>query len=184
MNTLIFAIWFFIPAGVANAAPIIAAKIPGLSKLTAPLDFNIMFRGKRFFGEHKTWRGLIVGIIAAIAVVYLQQLINQQVFLEFIPVNAEEYLFNSPVLLGFLFGFGALMGDAIESFFKRQKPIAPGKAWFPFDQIDYIIGGCLATAALVQLSYAQYLTVFIVWFLMHLLFSYIGYLLNLKRSAI
>lgn len=184
MDTVLFALWFFLPAGVANAAPILAAKLPYLSRLSAPIDFGKEFNGIRILGSNKTWRGLAVGILAAICVVYIQQLITQHSYVEFIPEVAENYLFHSPLLLGFLFGFGTLTGDAVESFFKRQKRIAPGKAWFPFDQIDYIIGGCLAAALVVQLGITEYAAIFAFWFLMHLLFSYIGYLLNLKKAPI
>jgi CDP-2,3-bis-(O-geranylgeranyl)-sn-glycerol synthase len=93
-------------------------------------------------------------------------------------------LFKSPLLLGFLFGLGALAGDAIESFFKRQANVPAGAAWFPFDQIDYIAGGCLAAALAVHLRLHEYATVLAVWFLMHLLFSYIGYLLHLKARPV
>ncbi len=131
MNTLLFAIWFFLPAGAANAAPILAAKLPYLSRLSAPIDAGKKYRGRRILGEHKTWRGLATGIVTATVIVFIQQLLNQGSYVEFIPEDAEGYLFHSPLLLGFLFGFGALAGDAIESFFKRQKNVPAGKAWFP-----------------------------------------------------
>lgn len=184
MNTILFAIWFFLPAGAANAAPIVAAKLPYLSKLSAPIDFGKKYRGRRILGEHKTWRGLVTGIVVATVVVYGQQLLSQGAYIEFIPEDAESYLFYSPLLLGFLFGFGALAGDAVESFFKRQKNVPAGKAWFPFDQLDYIVGGCLAAAVLVQLRLEEYAVILAIWFVMHLLFSYIGYLLSLKKEPI
>lgn len=184
MNTILFAIWFFLPAGAANAAPIIATKLPYLNKLSLPLDFGKEFNGIRVLGPNKTWRGLVTGIFAAACVVYAQQVITQNNSLDFIPENGQDYLFLSPFLLGFLFGFGALAGDSVESFFKRQKRIAAGKAWFPFDQIDYIIGGCLASALVVRLGAVDYAAIFAFWFLMHLLFSYVGYHLNLKKSPI
>ena len=36
--------------------------------------------------------------------------------------------------------FGALIGDIIESFFKRRVGIERGKNWIPFDQLDFILG--------------------------------------------
>ncbi len=176
MNTVLFAIWFFLPAGAANAAPILAAKLPYLSTFNATLDHGRYFKGKRIFGENKTWRGLFTGILVAVLIIYAQQLINRNTYLYFIPPQAENYLFNSPLLLGLFFGAGALLGDAVESFFKRQKNVAAGKTWFPFDQTDYIIGGCLAAALVVRLELAQYAVILAVWFVMHLVFSYIGYL--------
>lgn len=184
MDTVLFAIWFFLPAGAANAAPIIAAKLPYLSRLNSPLDFGKEYKDIRVLGANKTWRGLITGILVAACVVYVQQLISQHSYVEFIPVQFEGYLFYSPLLLGFLFGFGALAGDAVESFFKRQKRVPPGKAWFPFDQLDYIVGGCLFAAVIVRLGILEYVSIFVFWFLMHIVFSYIGYLLTLKKAPI
>lgn len=184
MDTLIFALWFFLPAGIANAVPILAANTPVLKKYNLPLDFSWSYKKKRLFGKNKTWRGLIVGILAAIAVVYLQQLIFQSYNPSFLDTSSADYLFYSPLLLGILFGFGALVGDAIESFFKRQADVPAGDAWFPHDQIDYIIGGCVAVSIVARLSFFEYATVLGTWFLMHLFFSYIGYLLHLKPKPI
>ncbi len=90
-----------------------------------------------------------------------------------------------PILvLGPLFGFGALAGDCIESFFKRQVSREPGEGWFPFDQTDYIIGGAIATMPFVQLTIVQYLLLIVIWLAMHVVVSYIGYRLGLKERPI
>jgi CDP-2,3-bis-(O-geranylgeranyl)-sn-glycerol synthase len=88
------------------------------------------------------------------------------------------------IVYGFLSGMGALLGDAIKSFFKRRVNIKPGSTWFPFDQIDYIVGGILFLMPLIMLTLVQYLITFFVWFGMHLISTYIGYLLKLKDKPI
>lgn len=184
MDSILFVIWFFLPAGGANAAPIIAARLPYLRRLDAPIDLGMTFRNKPVFGPHKTWRGLASGIIAAIVIVYVQQLLWQSGTVNFPAGSSVDYLHYSPVLLGFLFGFGSLAGDAIESFFKRQNNIPSGSSWFPFDQIDYIIGGCVAMAFVTLLHPIEYVGVLVIWFILHVVFSYIGYLLKLKTDFI
>ncbi len=184
MDTLLFSLWFFLPAGIANAAPVLAAKIPLLSRWDAPMDFGAQYHGKAVFGAHKTWRGLLVGMLAAIITVYLQQLLFQRNDYSFLNADYSEYLYGSPVVLGALFGFGALIGDAVESFFKRRGQFEPGASWFPFDQIDYIIGGILASLLFVVLPVYVYITILIVWFILHLVFSFIGYLLHMKPRPI
>lgn len=184
MITLLFVLWFFLPAGIANASPVIAAKLPILKRFDQPIDFGFKFRSKRIFGAHKTWRGLISGILMAVLIVFLQQKLWANGYVDLLDGEPMGYLGHSAWLLGFLFGFGALAGDFIESFAKRQIGIESGKSWFPFDQTDYIIGGCLAVALLIQLSAIYYLLVLVVWFGMHLLFSYIGYTLKLKNQPI
>lgn len=184
MDTLLFALWFFLPAGIANAAPILTAVAPLTRNWNRRMDFGGKYRGKEILGAHKTWRGLFTGIAAAILTVYIQQLVFQNNNLKFLENELSNYLHFSPVILGILFGGGALIGDAVESFFKRQVGIRSGGAWFPFDQIDYIIGGCLAVAIVVTLPLTVYFAVLITWFFMHLIFSYIGYLLHMKSQPI
>lgn len=184
MDSVLFALWFFLPAGAANAAPIIASRMPFVRRFDQPMDFGAYYHGKPVFGAHKTLRGLVSGIITAIVVVYIQQVIYQHYEMVFLESPTASYLEYSPLVLGFLFGFGALIGDAIESFFKRRSGIAPGTTWFPYDQIDYIIGGCVALAVLVRLSAFEYVSIIVIWFVMHIVFSFVGYKLKLKPHPI
>lgn len=177
---LLFAIWVFLPAGIANMTPIFAAHLPILKRWEAPLDFGLSCQGKRLLGPNKTIRGLLSGLVAGGLFALLQSTVQQS--------YANEIGITNSVLMTFVFGaslgFGALMGDAIESFFKRQKNISSGKSWFPFDQTDYIIGGCIPLLAWSQLNFSQYVMIFAVYFGLHLLVSYIGYVLKLKKSPL
>lgn len=164
--------------------PIVAAKVPGLRKYNAPIDMGMTFRGKRVFGAHKTWRGLVSGIIIATLALWGQQeLIGHSAWLREW-TSQVNYLTLPLWIVGPLFGIGALGGDAIESFFKRQRGVAPGRGWFPFDQTDYIIGGALLTAPFIQLRFWQYVQLLVIWLVVHLIASYIGYLLHLKERPI
>ncbi len=166
-----FAFWFFLPAGISNMAPIFANHVPGLNQINFPMDFNLSVRGRRVLGPNKTWRGFIFGIIlSVIAAVILSK---------FFP----EYPAN-PYLLGFLLGAGALVGDALKSFFKRQMDIPSGQSWLIFDQVDYILGGILFTFWLVKLSWGTYVEILLLYFFLHLIISIIGNLVGLKEEAI
>jgi CDP-2,3-bis-(O-geranylgeranyl)-sn-glycerol synthase len=184
MHDILLPIWFFIPAGAANAAPVFAAHIPLLKKFTAPMDGGKTFRGQRVFGANKTWRGLIAGMLLATAVLALQQYLFKHTQWATHVSSPINYYVLPLWLLGPLFGFGALIGDAIESFFKRQHHVPSGHSWFPFDQIDYIIGGAIAVAPLVRLELRQYVWLIISWLVLHLMGSYVGYLLKLKDRPI
>lgn len=181
---ILFALWFFLPAGMSNVMPIFAAHIPWLKKYNAPLDFGKYYRGKRVFGEHKTWRGLLAGVIAGTLTLWLQQYL----FVEYAWVrsfaSSVDYAALPTLLVGALFAIGALGGDALESFFKRQRGIAPGKGWFPFDQIDYIVGGAIATMPFVSLSLLQYIWLLFLWLIVHVASTVIGFMLKLKDSPI
>lgn len=173
---IIFALWFFLPAGVANVTPILVAKAPLLRDWNTPIDFGKSWRGARILGDHKTWRGLVCGVIAGTVVVILQ------------PIIWDASYFGSSILallaLGAALSLGALAGDALKSFFKRRMSVPSGKSWFPFDQLDYIAGGLLLSLPIVSLTFSQYVSVILTWFGMHLLFSYLGYLSHFKKDPI
>lgn len=183
LRDLFFVFWFFWPAGEANIAAFFSAKVPVLEKVSYPMDLFIKIRGKRLLGSHKTIRGLISGMIVGVLVVWLEVFLYEQfaLFRTLIPLN---YKTINPFLLGSLAGFGALIGDAVKSFFKRQMNIPPGKSWFPFDQIDYILGGILFTWFYIKLSLYYYILLFIIWFLLHPITTFIGYLTKLKEAPL
>jgi len=182
MIDILTAIVFFIPAGLANAAPVFANKIPLLNRWKTPLDFGKSWDGMRIFGDNKTWRGLASGIFVGIATGGLIYIINPDFInkLEIVPLAP----FVDTLVIGGALGLGALIGDAVESFFKRRAGVPAGKSWFPFDQIDYIVGGLVFTIPLVHLSALGYVWILIVWFGMHLVVSYIGFMLHLKDTPI
>lgn len=181
---ILFALWFFLPAGIANLVPVFAGKIPVLKKLEAPMDFGLMYHGKRVFGAHKTWRGMVAGVIAGTLTLWLQQ----HLFSDFAWIRSFAHQVDYPSLptlvMGPLFAIGALGGDAIESFFKRQRGIAPGKGWFPFDQTDFIIGGAIATMPFVHLGIREYAWLIVLWLVVHVTSTVIGYFLHLKDTPI
>ena len=181
IQDVLFVFWFFLPAGLANMTPIFAAKLPLLRTLNFPLDCYATVRHKRLFGSHKTVRGFISGVMVGILTVYLQVFLYATIPLMKTFVSID-YTAIDPLLLGLLASMGALTGDAVRSFFKRQMDIAPGKSWFPFDQLDYVIGGVAFTACYIRLSLLHYLLLFVIWFFIHPLATLVGYWLKLKNS--
>lgn len=184
MDSILFALWFFAPVGIANASPVFANRVPVLQKLGMPIDGGRTFRGKRIFGDHKTVRGLMAGTLFGFLTTALQMLLfNNFSFFESVSGSVD---YSSPIvlLMGAALGFGALAGDAIKSFFKRQFSVPSGQSWFPFDQIDYIIGAVLFSLPFVTLGSKDYLVITVVWFLIHPIATVVGWLLKLKDSPI
>lgn len=171
------AFWVFLPAGVANMTPPITNKIPGLNKWNTPLDLGMTWRGKRLLGANKTWRGVICGTVAAAITCLVQILVLLQ---ENITLNHAIFALAAGTMLG----IGALLGDALESFLKRQANIPSGNAWFPFDQLDYIAGGLIISYPLLMLPKELMLWIVFIYFGLHLAVSYIGYLIGFKDKAI
>jgi len=145
---LLQAVYFILPGYVANMLPAAFSKSRFLYKLAKPVDRGLTFRGQPLFGEHKTYRGFVVGVGGAIITVWLQKLFLSVDF--FKDLSLIDYSAVSVWWLGALFGFGTLFGDMLKSFFKRRLSIASGKSWLPFDQIDHAVGA-LALVCLVYI---------------------------------
>lgn len=184
LRDVLFVLWIFVPAGVANMAPVFAAHIPSLQRFDQPIDFGKSFRGHRIFGAHKTWRGLVAGIIGATLVLALQQALSAQYAWADWLIQDLDYVGLPTLLVGPLFAIGVLAGDAIKSFFKRQVGIRPGGTWFPFDQIDYIVGGTLAVLPFIHFTLRQFLLLLVIWTGLVMIATYLGWLFKLKEQPI
>src|SRR3990172_9656796 len=165
--------WTFLaatPAFAANMSPVFAKKLNIFKFLDYPVDFKKTFLGKRIFGDHKTFRGIVIGTISGF-------LISLFLFL-LIPLNQTPFLYLTNYLqfavYGALAGFGAMAGDTIKSFFKKQLNIKSGTPFIPFDQIDYIIGFLLATSLLVGWRWEQILFLLIFTIIFHPLTNIAG----------
>ncbi|PIP31882.1 hypothetical protein COX24_01225 [bacterium (Candidatus Gribaldobacteria) CG23_combo_of_CG06-09_8_20_14_all_37_87_8] len=176
LNNIFGTTWFIALFGVANMAPVFCCKIPFLAK---PVDFGKTWRGKRVFGEHKTWRGILFAPLFAVAFFVLQKYLYQQAsFIRDISLFDYEKM---PLFYSFLAGLGAILGDLVKSFFKRRVNIAPGKSWVPFDQIDYLIGGMLFGFLFFVPSLLTISLTLLFGFVLHVLFNLLGYALKIKK---
>ena len=131
-------LWLFVPAYLANMSPVLVQGC--FQRLATPIDAGRSFRGKRILGDHKTWRGILAGIVVGTVVYELQRLVHAA---GFVPGLALFDYADDPVLPGFLMGLGTGVGDAVKSFFKRRVDIAPGASWPVFDQLDFLAGAYL-----------------------------------------
>ena len=135
-------LWLFVPAYLANMSPLFVQG--WFPRLAAPIDGGRSFRGKRVLGDHKTWRGLLAGIVVGIATYELQRLLHAAGLASGLALL--DYA-DDPLLPGFLMGLGTGVGDAVKSFFKRRVDIAPGASWPVFDQLDFFAGAYLFVSA-------------------------------------
>ena len=181
--TFLGVLWFFLPAGVANMAPIFAAKWNWFPALNRPLDGGLEWGGRPLLGENKTWRGLFVGVVAGGIVGGLQYVLFMSLPM-FRVISIVEYdSLWLTILLGAWLGFGALLGDAAESFAKRLRGVPPGKPWRPWDQIDLVLGAFAVSFWLIPLSAWWYvgLAVVVIGFASYVV-SRIGVRLRIKQA--
>ena len=125
-----------IPAYIANGCAVLVGG-------GTPIDFGKKYKdGKRILGDGKTWRGLIfgafIGMIGGFGLSAAAKFVNGT---EFAFIGLSDFL-GFPLMIPIIFSiaFGALLGDIIESFFKRRRGKKRGEDWIPFDQIDFILG--------------------------------------------
>lgn len=172
MSPWIQAFLIFLPAGIANMTPPVANKIPYLNQWITPLDLGKSFRGIRLFGTNKTWRGLITGTICG-------TLAGALLYPFFVDTDWKVYILRCAAISA-----GALIGDAVESFFKRQHGVPPGSAWFPFDQLDYIVFGLAFMVPFGLPSADILLRILVVYFFGVMVVTYISYHLGFKEKPI
>ncbi|MDP2750040.1 MAG: CDP-archaeol synthase [Nanoarchaeota archaeon] len=171
-------LYLMLPAYFANMTPVF---VKGYKFLDIPLDANKHFRGKPILGRNKTWRGLIFAVIAAGFVALFQFFIYPA-----IPDFGLIYYsdFRIVLVIALLSGFGDIFGDAIESFFKRQLNIQPGKAWIPFDQIDFVVGAVALMLIVFNPGWEALIIILVISPILHLIINFIGYKLKIRKNAI
>jgi len=149
-----------LPAYAANAMPVISNHFNILKNLAVPIDFNKTLFRKPLFGHSKTIRGMVVGVLSAVLIGLIQYFLYSNTSIK--EISLFDYSLNNALLVGFLLGSGALLGDLIKSFLKRRMNIPSGKPWIIFDQIDYSVGALLLTAIIFIPSLNHIITIIII----------------------
>ena len=175
LDLIIQTFWFLLPAGIANMSPVLFKKVPFLN---FSVDLGAKLGGRPLFGSHKTYRGFFFGTLMAVLTVWLQKFFYPQL----INISLIDYSVINVFLLGFLLGFGALLGDLVKSFFKRRLNIRSGQPWIIFDQLDWIIGSLMLAGFYVSISWESALVSVIIFGLLHPLVNLLGYFLHFKEN--
>ncbi len=160
---------FFSPAFLANATPVLAMHIPGLKHWNTPVS-------EKIFGKNKTIRGFVSGIFVAIITGGILFFLGQK-FLFF-----WHFLsWGQMLILGFLMGCGALLGDALESFIKRRMGKKPGSSWPFWDGIDYLVGALIFTLPYFVPSVPEIIFLLLFSPTISLITNTMAYFLGLKK---
>jgi CDP-2,3-bis-(O-geranylgeranyl)-sn-glycerol synthase len=177
LELILKSLYFMLPVYMANMTPVFLAKIPHVKDWNLPIDFGKTWAGSEIFGSHKTWRGFIGGILAAMIFVWIQSLLMGF----FSSISLVDYSSANILLFGFLLGFGAVAGDLAKSFFKRRIGKKPGESWPFFDQLDYVIGAFVFVSLVYRPPLDVVITVFIMTPILNVSVNLIGYFLKLKE---
>lgn len=178
MRVILEVIWFILPAGFANMAPLFAARIA--PRWDNPVDGGLTLGGVRIFGDHKTVRGLVAGVLLA-TLVFLAQRAASERWEDVRALGIIDYG-STPAWFGALLGAGALGGDLVKSFFKRRRGRTPGASWFPFDQLDWVAGALAATCPFARPGIVFVLVALGTCLLLSIAVKALGYLLGIERT--
>ena len=133
---------------LANSAPWAAGRALG-GRWAAPLDFRYVLRdGERLFGSHKTWRGVLAGVLACALAARLS---------------------GVAWTIGAGFGAAALLGDAASSAIKRRLKLQPGTEVPGLDQIPEALLPSVIFAPLLGLGVIDVAAVVAGFFLLDVL---------------
>ncbi len=153
MVDVLLALYFFLPAYVANF-------VPGVIGHGRPVDLGRNFvDGRRILGNGVTVRGTVSGILGGTIIGFLQ----------------------GQLLLGFILGVGAMGGDMAGSFIKRRLGKSSGSPLFPLDQLNFVFGGLFLASFLVSIPLDFILVLVLLTPFGHLAINKLGYHFNMKE---
>jgi CDP-2,3-bis-(O-geranylgeranyl)-sn-glycerol synthase len=158
--------------------------MPGLKR---PLDFGATVRGRRVFGDNKTWRGALAMGGGVVALTLL--LSAWPAFWTRLPAALQA---AGPATTGTFIALGTVLGELPGSFVKRQLDIAPGaqrrsvlgallSIW---DQGDFVPGILLALLPLWSPPLRDAVLAFAVVAGVHLGVSAIGYAIGARKTIL
>ena len=182
-----------LPTILAGIVVMIWCKLPILPIFAYPIDRGKNFiDGRRIFGDHKTWKGLIGYVLFnTIFTVLWGRIISGKgaESLDFFYQHHENTLkFN--LLVGVLLGLGYSLLELPNSFIKRRLDIKPGKTLTGFtkvffiflDQADSLFGVALVVWIFYPLGILLYLAFIIVGAATHLLLNMMLYFMKLRKN--
>jgi CDP-2,3-bis-(O-geranylgeranyl)-sn-glycerol synthase len=170
---LIWGFWIMLPAYVPNP---VAALLGG----GTPVDFGRNYSdGSRIFGDGKTFRGLLTGILAGIVTGLILIWLDGR----FPAAGLPHHTLLSVALLA----TGALLGDLVKSFFKRRFRKERGSKWPIADQYDLVAGAFLLLLIgdpawlFATVTLPVFLVILIITPVLHRATNIIGYMFRVKE---
>jgi hypothetical protein len=182
--------YLFFPLLVGLALHGFCIKYDTLAFLCRPIDRGRSFRGKRIFGENKTYRGVVIVGLGTAVGFGLQSLLLHRIA-SIRGIELFDYAFFKSVALGLAVGVAAMLSELPNSFIKRRFQIAPGsvaKGWqrvifYVYDQIDFLLGAWLVLAILVPVTIGRVLFSAGLLLVAHQLMSSVGHALGMRKTA-
>ncbi|MFA5106330.1 MAG: CDP-2,3-bis-(O-geranylgeranyl)-sn-glycerol synthase [Candidatus Micrarchaeia archaeon] len=172
LDTFLMLLLYILPAYFANAAPVLLGS-------GTPIDLKRkLWDGKRAFGDGKTIRGFVSGVLAGTFIGGLCGI--------FLPTSAY-YLYPVPYfyyVAGLVLSFGTMLGDLLGSFFKRRLGMKRGHPSFLLDQLFFLVFALLFAYPLSPafvFEPVNLVFLFAFTYVIHVASNYIANRLGLKK---
>ena len=157
---------YILPAYIANASPTILGG-------GTPIDLGKKFiDGRRIFGDHKTIRGLISGIV-------IGTLTGPLLYL----LGAETDLFNS-FFRALLLSIGTHIGDLTGSFIKRRINLKPGESAPILDQLGFLIFALILSTPVYPIDIPMVITLIMITLILHPITNLIAYKAKIQETPL
>ena len=178
------------PLFLVAVASGIFVKYDWLHRLNRPLDLGCYFKGRRIFGDHKSWRGFVLNVFFSVLGTGIQTWLSGRGFIpEWLPILDYG---KSGYLAGVLLGLGMTFGELPNSFLKRQLTIPPGNrkkgllgiVFILFDQVDLTVGIWIFLFPLIRPGLTLLLWSFLLTIVLHILISVVGYSLGMRKTIL
>lgn len=188
MNLFIETAWLLLPLLGGGIIHGLIMKYHWLDALAYPIDAGRSFRGVRWFGDNKTWRGPVALGLGCALVLGVQGL-SASAGLHGRVYSVDIGVF-SWFVAGFVVGFLAMIGELPNSFLKRRAGIQPGAggegryAWFfyLYDQVDLLLFVAPVWWLLGAFTWPRLVLSLILVTVIHQLLSSIGYRLGMRKT--
>jgi hypothetical protein len=182
--------YLFLPLLIGLALHGFCIKYDALAFLCRPIDRGRKFRGKRIFGDNKTYRGVVVVSLGTVLGFGLQSVLLHRIA-SVRSVELFDYAFFKSVALGGAVGVAAMLSELPNSFIKRRFEIAPGRAakgwkgviFYVYDQVDFLLGSWLVLAIVVPVTAWRVLFSAGLLLVAHQLMSSAGHALGMRKTA-
>ena len=141
------------------------------------MDFGRNFRGRRLFGDGKTYRGFLGGIFAGMLIGIVQGILYPYTGLN---DPANNFTTITYLIRAFFLSFGALTGDLVGSFLKRRINLKRGAPFPIMDQIGFLVFAILFVAYRFTVPAEYILLLLPLTLFVHLGANIVAYLAGLK----
>ena len=165
---IIQSLWFIVPAYATNG-------FPPVMQGRCALDCKRVFRGKRLFGDGKTWEGTLGGIIIGSLVGMIQVLYQSRI--EYLGLNLP--VMTMPLVIALC--TGTMAGDVLGSFVKRRANIERGDSAPLMDQEGFLLMAFIFAVFAYQLSIPIVITLLIITPPIHWASNVCGYYMKFKK---